>query len=286
MCDEQTETDLEKAGLNRREFAAGIGAAGVAALAPVDAWAADLAEMDVQVKTPDGVADAHFVRPAKGKHPAVLVWPDIWGLRPAFQDMARRMAAQGYAVLTVNPFYRDVKAPIVLKGDNPRSPENFAIVRGYAAKLKADAVMRDATAYLAFLDRQKGVDKRKGAGVTGYCMGGPLVLGTAAAVPNRIRAGATFHSVALVTDAPDSPHLLLPKTRAAFRIATARNDDEQRPAEKGQLAEAFKAAGLKGEVDVYPAMHGWVPPGGPAHDAIQAERAWAAMFDLFKANLK
>ncbi len=281
MCDEKTEADL----LNRRDFAAGLGAAGVAAMLPAEAWAADLIEQDVSITTPDGVADAHFVRPRKGKHPAVLVWPDIWALRPAFRDMARRMAAKGFAVLTVNQFYRDVKSPIILKGENPRSPENFAIVRGYAAKLNAASVTSDAKAYIGFMDRQKGVDTRKGMGVTGYCMGGPLVLVSAAAVPIRVRAGATFHSVPLITDGADSPHLLLPKTKAAFRISTAKNDDEQRPDEKGQLAEAFKAAGLQGSVEVYPAMHGWVPPGGPAHDPLQAERAWDAMFALFRESL-
>jgi carboxymethylenebutenolidase len=285
MCDEKTEADLADAGLNRRDFATGLGAAGVAAMLPAEAWAADLIEQDVAITTPDGVADAHFVRPRKGKHAAVLVWPDIWGLRPAFKDMARRMAAQGYAVLTVNQFYRDAKAPIILTGNNPRSPENFAIVRGYAAKLNAASATQDASAYIGFLDRQKGVDRRKGVGVTGYCMGGPLVVISAAAVPARVKAGATFHSVPLVTDAADSPHLLFQKSKAAFRIATAKNDDEQRPDEKAQLTEAFKGAGLKGEVEVYPAMHGWVPAGGPAHDAVQAERAWDKMFALFREAL-
>ena len=281
MCDERTESDL-----SRREFGTALGGAAVAGLVPTVACAAaGLVEKDVLIKTADGVVDAHFAYPGKGKHAAVIVWPDIWGLRPAFREMGRKLAGQGYAVLTVNQFYRDVKTPIQMKGDNPRSPDNFAMVRGYMMNLTPDKVVKDAEAFVAWLDTQKPVSKSRKMGVTGYCMGGPLVVRTAAAVPARVGAGATFHAIPLVTDTPDSPHLLLPKTKAAFHIATAKNDDEQRPDEKAQFVQAMKAAGIKGDVEVYPAMHGWVPPGGPAHDPVQAERAWAKMLTLFKAEL-
>lgn len=283
MCDDVTDAELE--GFTRRQM--GLMAGGLALVTALPAGAATLAvsERDVMVKTPDGMADAYFVAPAKGKHPGVIIWPDIYGLRPAMRMMAKRLAGAGYAVLVVNPFYRSGKAPAVTPPGAAADPAFRATLGPMRALLTPDAVARDAAALVAFLDGERIVDKKRKIGTMGYCMGGPLVIQTAAAVPGRIGAGATFHHAPLATDKPDSPHLLIPKTRASFLIAAAQNDDARDPGEKDRLRAAFAAAKRPAEIEVYPAMHGWCPADSRAHDPVQAERAWGRMMVLFKGAL-
>jgi carboxymethylenebutenolidase len=284
MCDERTLADETNA-MTRRGFTA---AAGAAAIWPALADAKSAGEtvgQDVIVKTPDGSADCYFVHPAKGRHPAVLIWPDIWSLRPAFRQMAMRLAGAGYAVLVVNPFYRSVKAP-VLPDAEKSTPEGFAKVRPLAAQLSPATVESDTRAFMAFLDGQKAVNTRAKAGTMGYCMGGPMTMRTAAALPGRIGAAASFHGGGLATDGPDSPHLLIPKMKAQFLIAVAANDDQKNPQEKETLRKAFAAARLPAEIEVYAgAMHGWCPPDSKVYNHAQAERAWSRMLALFEKRL-
>jgi carboxymethylenebutenolidase len=284
MCDESTMRD-DAMVVTRRTFSA---AAGVLAAWPgmLSAKAtAQLTERDVMIETPDGSADGYFVHPARGKHPAVLVWPDIWGVRPAFRDMAKRLASAGFAVLVVNPFYRSAKAP-VLPPEKKSTPEGLAIVRPYAARLSRTVIESDARAFAAFLDRQRAVDTGRPMATTGYCMGGPIVMVTAAALPGRIGAAASFHGGGLATDKPDSPHLLIPAMKAQFLAAVAENDDQKTPQEKEMLRTAFAAAGLPAEIEVYAgALHGWCPPDSRVYNEAQAERAWSRMLALFERAL-
>jgi carboxymethylenebutenolidase len=280
MCDEQTERDLD--GMNRRDFGLAAGGLTLATALPAGAATMPVIERDVTIKTPDGMADAYFVAPAKGKHAAVLVWPDIFGLRPAMRQMYKRLAAEnGYAALVVNPFYRSGKAPVTPPGA-PFDDAFRAKIGPMRALLTPEAVERDAKAFVAFLDAQKNVDRKRKIGTSGYCMGGALVLRTAAAVPERVGAGASFHGGSLATDALNSPHLLIPRMKASFLIAAADNDDKKDPEDKNRLRAAFEAAGRAAEIEVYEgAMHGWCPPDGRAHNAAQAERAWQRMLALF-----
>lgn len=291
MCDDLTLADeaawlREHGSVSRRGFAAMVGAAGIVAMLPEPAFAMDIAEADVAVKTPDGAADCFFVAPTKGRHPGVIIWPDVFGLRPTFREMAKRLAKSGYAVLVVNPYYRSVKAPVLPAGVEMRAPENFAKVREQAAKLSPQTNTTDAKAFVAFLDKQKAVNRKRKIGTAGYCMGGPMVMRTAAAVPARIGAAASFHGSSLANDKPESVHLLIPKTKAQFLIAIAENDDQKAPGEKDVLRSAFAAAGRPAEIEVYAgAMHGWCPPDGRAYNHTQAERAWARMLALFEKAL-
>jgi carboxymethylenebutenolidase len=303
MCDEHTEADnavylkAQSEALSRRGFAALTGVAGVATLAAcaTDAGAQQaatagakpaLAESDVKITTPDGVCDAYFVHPAKGKHAAVLVWPDIMGLRPAFRQMGRRLAEEGYAVLTINPFYRSQPSPVIKEGEGFQQPEVRARLMPLARSLSPETNVTDANAFVAWLDKQAAVDTRRKIGTTGYCMGGPMVMRTAAALPNRIGAGGSFHGGGLATAQPNSPHLLVPKMKASFLIAIADNDDKQDPNAKVLLREAFDAAKLPAEIEVYTgAMHGWVPPDSAVYEQASAEKAWARKLALFKTAL-
>ena len=290
MCDEHTAEDnkLHSAadGVSRRQFGAGAGALSLSMLLPSPANALPIAGKSVTVRTPDGVADAFFVAPTKGKHPAVLIWPDIMGLRPAFEQMARRLAESGYAVLVVNQFYRSVKAPFLKAGEPSDQPEVHARIMPWRAPLTPEAVMRDADAFVSFLDAQKQVDRKRGIGATGYCMGGPMTMQTAAVRADRIRAGGSFHGGGLATDKPDSPHLLVPKMKASFLFAVAENDDQRNPAEKETVRTAFAAAKLPAEIEVYAgAMHGWCPPDSRVYNQLQAERAWSRMLALFERSL-
>jgi carboxymethylenebutenolidase len=280
MCDEQTERDLDQ--MNRRDFGLATGGLALATVLPAGAATMPVVEREVMVKTPDGMADAYFVAPVKGKHAAVLVWPDIFGLRPAMRQMYKRLAAEnGYAALVVNPFYRSGKAPVTPPGA-PFDDAFRAKIGPMRALLTPEAVERDAKAFVAFLDAQKNVDSKRKIGTSGYCMGGALVLRTAAAVPERVGAGASFHGGSLATDAPNSPHLLIPKMKASFLIAAADNDDKNDPEDKNRLRAAFDAAKLAAEIEVYEgAMHGWCPSDGRAYNAVQAERAWQRMLVLF-----
>ena len=287
MCDDLTaieeEQALESRGIDRRSFAA-IGVAGLGALAaPLAAKApAGLAEQMVTLTTSDGKLDAFFVHPVKGRHPAVILWPDIAGLREAYKVMARRLAADGHAVLVLNQYYRSAPAPHFEAITQWRTPEGQAKLRPMIPLLTAEAIERDAKAVVAWLDMQKPVDKKRGIGSSGYCMGGPFTVRTAHAVPSRVRAAASFHGGSLVTDKPDSPHLLLKATKAGYLFAIARNDDARSPGDKDALREAAKAAGRPAEVEVYPADHGWCTIDAPVFDKVQADRAWARMLALFK----
>ena len=286
MCDDDIHPGLvEDSRLSRRSFGlltvAAAGVAGAPALAQ-----SNVTEKDVTVTIPDGNCDAVLYHPAgTGTWPAVLVWPDIMGLRPAFRDMGRRLAGQGYVVLVVNPFYRSAKAPVIGDKFDFSNPEQRARLMGYRGAMTDDGVDRDAIAYLAFLDAQPQTSKTRKAGVQGYCMGGPLSFRTAAAVPGRIAAVGSFHGGGLVTKNPNSPHLLIPKTNAAYLIAKARNDDAKEPTVKDDLKAAFAAAGRTATVEVYPADHGWCVKGSAVYNEAEADRAWAALSALYKTAL-
>ena len=286
MCDDDIHPGLvEDSRLSRRSFGlltvAAAGVAGAPALAQ-----SNVTEKDVTVTIPDGNCDAVLYHPAgTGTWPAVLVWPDIMGLRPAFRDMGRRLAGQGYVVLVVNPFYRSAKAPVIDDKFDFSNPEQRARLMGYRGAMTDDGVDRDAIAYLAFLDAQPQTSKTRKAGVQGYCMGGPLSFRTAAAVPGRIAAVGSFHGGGLVTKNPNSPHLLIPKTNAAYLIAKARNDDAKEPTVKDDLKAAFAAAGRTATVEVYPADHGWCVKGSAVYNEAEAERAWTALSALYKTAL-
>jgi carboxymethylenebutenolidase len=289
MCDEHTAADNDRyfgSRVTRRRFGALAGAAGLSVLLPVPANARPIKGRDVNIATPDGTCDAYFVAPDEGKHPGVLVWPDVMGLRPAFRQMADRLAQSGYAVLTVNPFYRSAKSPIMAVGESFDQPAVRERIMGWRPALTPEAVVRDATAFTAFVDAQPEVDTARGIGTTGYCMGGPLTMRTAAAIPGRVRAGASFHGGGLATDAPDSPHLLVPQMKASYLFAVAENDDTRNPTEKDKLRAAFAEAKVPAEIEVYPGtLHGWCPPDGRAYNQPQAERAWARLLHLFEISL-
>ncbi|MEY4707232.1 MAG: hypothetical protein RJB58_955 [Pseudomonadota bacterium] len=286
MCDEFIHPGLvEDTRLSRRGFGLlTVASAGMAA-APALARS-NVVEKDVAVKTPDGTSDSVLFHPVgTGTWPAVLIWPDIMGLRPTFRDMGRRLAGEGYVVLVVNPFYRSAKAPVIDDKFDFGNPEQRARLMGYRGAMTDDGVDRDAVAYLAFLDAQPQTSKTRKASVQGYCMGGPLSFRTAAAVPGRIAAVGSFHGDGLVTKNPNSPHLLIPKTNAAYLIAKARNDDAKEPTVKDDLKAAFAAAGRTATVEVYPADHGWCVKGSAVYNEAQAERAWAALSAMYRTQL-
>lgn len=285
MCDDFTRADDDRAlaakGLTRRHFAA-MGAGGLALAAmPALAKGRPLAEAMVMVPTLDGVADAFFVHPAKGRHPAVILWPDIGGLRETKLAMARRLAAEGFAVLAVNQYYRSARAPVLSSFAEWRTPEGRAKIGPMAARLTHDAVSRDTVGFVTWLDSQRAVARRRGIGVQGYCMGGPFAVRSAAASP-RIRAAASFHGGGLATDKPDSPHIYVTASAADYLIAVARNDDARNPAEKDTFAAAAREAGRPIEVEVYNADHGWCVPDSPVYDAAEADRAFARLLALYR----
>jgi carboxymethylenebutenolidase len=278
------ETGMPEDGMNtRRDFVALSASAGPAVV-----------ETDVEIKTPDGTCDAAFIRLETGSYPGVLIWPDAFGLRPAVRDMAKRLAAEGYSVLAPNPFYRISKAPFTDASNfSFQNPADMAKLRPLMASVNAAGnAEKDAAAYVAFLDAQNEVNKAKKMGTQGYCMGGALVMRTAAALPDRIGAGASFHGGGLVTDKPDSPHLLAPKITARMYFGVASNDDARQPDAKDKLKEAFAAAKVPAEIEVYAgALHGWCMPdmpaqnGTPIYNKPDAERAWAKLIALYKAAL-
>ncbi len=281
---------------SRREFVAKSAAVGLAAtMGSVSAAAVEVIEKDVEVKTPDGTCDAAFFYPVTGSHPGVLIWTDVFGLRPVFREFGRRLATEGYAVLVPNPYYRTAKAPVFsdISSFDFQSEADRAKLPPLTTPLNAaGAVEADATAYIAFLDSQRPVNKAKKIGTQGYCMGGPLVMKTAAAVADRVGAGASFHGGGLVTDKPDSPHLLAPKIKARLYFAIASNDDMRQPDAKDKLRDAFAAAKVPAEIEVYAgAQHGWCVPDMPMRDgkAIysqpDAERAWHKLLTLYKSAL-
>lgn len=280
MCEKDGFQPGERLRVSRRAFGVLTGAAGVAAVLGTAGHAQDLAGSDVEITTADGTIDAYFVHPASGKAPGVIMWPDIFGLRPAFREMADRLAVEGYAVVVPNPFYRDAKGAVV--GENEELFAAIDRLRPYASHLTPEAVVTDATAIAGWLDGQEAVDASRKIGAVGFCMSGPYTIRAAAALPDRVGAGASFHGAGIATEAPTSPHLLAPETRAVFLFAIAENDDAENPESKERLKEAF---GDRAEVEVYPANHGWVPPDSPRYDAAQAERAWSRLLALFKGAL-
>ena len=297
MTDEKQNEKNNNNDLARRDFVALSVAAGLTAAAAGSASAKDLevVETMVEVKTPDGTADAAFIHPASGSHPGVLIWTDAFGLRPSMRAIGKRIAAQGYSVLVPNPFYRVAKAPF-----EDASTFNFANADDMAKLQKlmgsinaAGNAEKDAAAYVAFLDAQKQVNKKKKIGTQGYCMGGPLVVRTAASLPDRIGAGASFHGGGLVTDKPDSPHLLASKIKARMYFGIATSDDVRQPDAKDKLREAFAAAHVPTEIEVYAgAQHGWCvsdmpkqPNGMPIYNQADADRAWGKLVALYKAAL-
>ncbi len=287
MCDEHFEEDLAKytRPMTRREFGALSAGVGMAMLLPHTANAEAVTETDVNVTTPDGMADCYFVHPSGGARPGVLVWPDILGLRPAFRQMGKRLAESGYAVLVVNPFYRQKKAPVVPEGANFADDATRSIVMPLAQSLNPTTHTTDAKAFVAWLDAQAAVDKTKKIGTTGYCMGGPMVMRTAAAVPGRVGGAATFHGGGLVAQGADSPHALIPTMKAQFLCCVAENDDERQPEAKDVLKESFAKAGLKAEVEVYAAAHGWTVPDSAVYNQGEAERAWSRLLATFGVAL-
>ena len=286
MCDQDHFDDdlkeFEARGMvTRRQFGVLLGA-GVAMLLPQVANAVTVTESEVTITTPDGTADCYFVRPASGTAPGVLVWPDIFGLRPAFRTMGKRLAETGYSVLVVNPFYRVKKAPTADQGAATAIPSLLPL----AQALNETTHMTDAKAFVAWLDQQPSVAKNRKIGTQGYCMGGPIAFRTAVAMPDRVGAVASFHGGGLVTNMPNSPHLQASKTKAQFLIAVAANDDMRAPDEKIVLKDTFAKANLPAEVEVYTgAAHGWCPPDSGVYNEPQAEKAWARLLALYAKAL-
>ena len=282
MCDqdhfEDDKLDYEAKGLvTRRQFGVLLGA-GVAMLLPRVVNAVAVTEGDVTVTTPDGACDAYFVHPASGTAPGVLLWPDIFGRRPAMHQMAKRLAESGFSVLVVNPFYRTRKAPTADKGAATPIPDLMPLARA----LNETTNMTDAKTFIAWLDQQPSVAKNKKVGTQGYCMGGPMAFRTSAAVPDRVGAVASFHGGGLVTDQPNSPHLQASKTKAQFLIAVAANDDQRAPTEKDVLKDTFAKANLPAEIEVYTgAAHGWCPPDSGVYNEPLAEKAWSRLLALY-----
>lgn len=273
--------DLSRRGFAAISVAAGLTLAGASAKADTA-----VVETDVDIKTPDGVCDAALFHPQGRRTPAVLMWTDIFGLRPAFRDMGRRLAAEGYTVLVPNPFYRLGRAPMPKEPINFADPASRAKIGELTGPLTAEAISRDATAFVAFLDSQPSVNRKAKAGVVGYCMGGPFTLRTAAARPDRIGAGCSFHGGNLVNATPDSPHLLASKITASFYFGIAANDDQRQPDAKDKLREAFDAAHVPATIEVYAGCnHGWCVADGAAYNHDGAERAWGNMERLYKAQL-
>jgi len=280
--------------LSRRDFIAMSVAAGIVAAAGTAAAAMPVTESDVTIKTADGICDAAFIHPTSGSHPGVIIWADAFGLRPTMRDIGKRISAEGYSVLVPNPFYRVAKAP-VLDEDKVRS-FNFQTDMGKIQPLMASInaagnAEKDAAAFVAWLDMQKEVNKSKKIGTQGYCMGGPLVVKTCAAASNRVGAGGSFHGGGLVTDKPDSPHLLAPKIKARMYFGIASNDDMRQPDAKDKLRESFAAAKVPAEIEVYSSKHGWCVADmphdaqGPIYNMADAEKAWGKLVALYKAAL-
>ncbi|MEO0689020.1 MAG: dienelactone hydrolase family protein [Pseudomonadota bacterium] len=294
MCDEAKLEKWALENISRRQFTALTGAAALSACAPDAATgqtteetpSAELTEVGVTFDTADGTMDAFFVHPSEGQHPAVVFWPDIGSIREAKRNMARRLAGEGYAVLVLNPYYRDVAGEQFADFADFIQNEGFAKVRPWRSKLDADSIGRDASAAVAWLDEQPSVDTAKGIGTQGYCMGGPFTVWSAAAVPDRIKAAASFHGGGLVREDYDkSPHRVLSEASASFLIAVARDDDADAPDDKTTFAQAAEAAGRTSVVDVYDGDHGWTVPDSPAYAEPAAEKAYADLLSLYSRAL-
>ena len=281
MCDqdhfEDDRQEFEARGLvTRKQFGVMLGA-GIAMMLPKAANAAAVTESEVNITTPDGTADCYFVHPASGTAPGVLFWPDIFGLRTAVRHVGKRLAESGYSVLVVNPFYRMKKAPTSENASTTPIQQVMPLMQA----LTEATHMTDAKAFTAWLDQQPSVAKNRKLGTQGYCMGGPMAFRTAVAAPDRVGAVASFHGAALVTNAPNSPHLEAAKTKAQFLIAIATNDDQRSPKDKDVMKETFEKAKLSAEIEVYKGAHGWCPPDTQVYNEGEAERAWSRLLALY-----
>jgi len=290
MCDNLTSNDVENFlrsnPVSRRAFNKSSAGVALMAMLPPVAHAVDVVEQDVMVPTPDGEADCYFVHPASGAHAAVIVWPDIVSIRPAFRAMGKRLAESGYSVLVVNPYYRTARGAVVPEGKTFRDPGIRDLLMPHARSLSPETCVSDGRAFVEYLDQQPSVDTSRKIGTTGYCMTGSYTMRLAAAIPDRIGAGGSFHGGGLATDEPDSPHLLADKMKAGFLIAIAENDDERNPEEKVRLREAFDAADVSAEIEVYDGtLHGWCPPDSAVYNEAKAEKAWSRMLALFEREL-
>jgi carboxymethylenebutenolidase len=272
--------------MTRRDFNTALSAAAIAALLPPVANASEVRESEVMVPTPDGEADCYLAHPVDGRHAGVIMWLDIKGIRPSFRAMGRRLAQSGYAVLVVNPYYRTVRGEVIQPGESFGDPAVRQRLMPHARSLSAGTCVSDGGAFIEYLDAHPAGDPKRQVGTAGYCMTGSYTIRLAAAYPERIGAGASFHGGGLATDGDDSPHLLVPGIDAGFLIAIAENDDEKDPEDKTLLREAFSQAGLEAEIEVYAGtLHGWCPPDGDAYHEAQAERAWGRMLALFGREL-
>ena len=290
MCDENTAQDTENAGntdaINRREFNTLAAGAAVAFSLPPVANAKSVSSSDVKIATPDGSCDAFFVHPTEGNHPAVLIWPDILALRASFRAMATRLAESGYAVLCINPYYRDAVAPVVETGESFQDASTQKKVLPMYRNLSPETHRTDARAFVDWLDAQSAVDTARPIGTMGYCMGGPMVMRAAAERSDRIGAGCAYHPVSLATEDDDSPHRLIPKMNGQFLIALAENDDERNPDDKSVLRETFANAGLTAEVTVFGgALHGWCVLDSRVYNEASAEVAWTKTLSVFESAL-
>ena len=291
MCDRDSIEDTkaylsQSAELTRRRFGALSAASGLAMMLSPVLGAAELTESEVEIKTPDGVADAYFVHPSSGTHPGVLMWTDILGLRPAFRAMGKRLAASGYCVLVPNPYYRISRAPVMAEGASFDDDATRQKLMSMMGSLTPEVQFSDATAFVGYLASQPAVDRKRKMGTAGYCMGGPMTLRTAATLPDRIGAGASFHGANLASDKPDSPHLLVPKIKARYLIAIAESDDQRDPAAKTLLREAFAKPALTADIEVYGGtIHGGCVLDSKVYNKAQAEKAWGRMLALFQGAL-
>jgi len=292
VCDQDHLAEMGKSaksgGVSRREFAAMGAVATAVALTPMDGAEAQqgrLSETTVKFDVPGGKMDGFFVHQSEGKHPAVIVWPDIAGLRDSFMSMSRRLARQGYAVLILNPYYLEQEAPQFDDFDDWRGQGGMDKVAPWREKLTAAVVMETAKAVVAYLDGNEAVDTAKGIGVQGYCMGGPFAVWTAAAAPERVKAAATFHGAALVGEEETSPVKVLGQTQASFLFAIARDDDRRAPGDKDALKAAAEAAGRPAEIKVYRGDHGWTVADSPVYNYDEDDASWEQLLDLYETAL-
>jgi carboxymethylenebutenolidase len=290
MCDESTVKDNEeffrKQGLTRRDFSKVAAGVAFSMMLPTVANAMDVVEEEVRVETPDGIADCYFVHPAEGAHAAVIVWPDIMGIRTSFRMMGKRLAESGYSTLVVNPYYRTAEGAVIEDGESFGTPAVRERLMPHARSLSPETCVSDGRAFVKFLDAQSSVDTNRKIGTTGYCMTGSYTMRLAADMPERIGAGGSFHGGGLATDSDSSPHLLAAKMQAGFLIAIAANDDEKDPYAKVLLREAFDNADVSAEIEVYEdTLHGWCPPDSAVYNEPQAERAWSRLLALFEREL-
>ena len=290
MCDELTVKDdeeyLRKHDLTRRDFNKGAAGVALCMMLPGVANAMDVVEEEVLIETPDGMADGYFVYPADGKHAAVIVWPDIMGIRTSFRMMGKRLAESGYSTLVVNPYYRTAKGAVIEDGESFGTPAVRERLMPHARSLSPETCVSDGRAFVDYLDAQSSVDTNRKIGTTGYCMTGSYTMRLAADMPERIGACGSFHGGGLATDKDSSPHLLAPRIQAGLLIAIAANDDKRDPNAKVLLREAFDNAGVSAEIEVYKdTLHGWCPPDSRVYNEAQAERAWSRLLALFEREL-